>query len=162
MDAKTKQAIIQTVQDEPELPGDVSKDESVQWVMRRMRLYAMFAPKRFQYWWVRHMRTTVKMTKEGILERMHNRLWASAPRPQGYPNTPELDKLLEVQDDSHTIGEFLNWLQQKHRMSVCEYGGEDPDWWPTHKTTEQLLAMYFDIDLNEVEKERLAVLEYVQ
>lgn len=29
------------------------------------------------------------------------------------PKAPECDRMLEVADDSHKIGEFLDWLQQQ-------------------------------------------------
>lgn len=31
-------------------------------------------------------------------------------KPAGYPDTPTLDRMSEVVDDSQTIGEFLEWL----------------------------------------------------
>lgn len=40
------------------------------------------------------------------------------------PKAPECDRMLEVADDSHKIGEFLDWLQQQgiHLASYVDDG----------------------------------------
>jgi hypothetical protein len=75
-------------------------------------------------------------------------------------NTPELDKMEAVQEQSQTIGEFLEWLNGKG-ISLCKLG--TADWeqnfhFPIHDSTEKLLAEYFDIDLNKVEQEKQVLL----
>ncbi len=60
--------------------------------------------------------------------------------------TPECDKLYKVKDESQTIGEFLDWLQEEHEIFL-----------PFSIT--DLLAEYFEIDLKEVERERRAILD---
>lgn len=73
---------------------------------------------------------------------------------EGYPSTPELDKMLAVKEKSQPIGEFLEWL-------ACE--------WHIHlpASIEELLAEYFEaeyfeIDLTKMEKERQALLDFVR
>lgn len=67
--------------------------------------------------------------------------------------TPELDKMLEVKPQSQVIGEFLDWLQNTKHYSICELIDEDDRYVSIMKSIEQLLAEYFGIDLNEVERE---------
>ena len=140
-------------------------------------------------------------------------------KPEGYPATPTLDKMSEVTDDSHTIGEFLDWLSsdagghlfvarwehQRECGNVERKGGwmtydiarcrdgimVATDEHPTEEegfeidectacggtglvdriepvavhnseSIEQLLARYFGIDLAAADRERNAVLAYVQ
>ncbi len=78
--------------------------------------------------------------------------------------TPELDKQLAVQDKSQPIGEFLDWLTSRKGYTVCFYkGGESwREFLPVNKTTETLLAEFFDIDLKKCEQERQALLAEIQ
>ena len=49
-------------------------------------------------------------------------------RPEGYPETPNLDKMGEVKETSQTVGEFLEWLGEQG-WQVAKYGpmtGEIP------------------------------------
>ncbi len=76
----------------------------------------------------------------------------------------EIDKLLSVKDKSQTIGEFIEWLQEKgYVLSFWLERGQRPHSWselaPLRKSIEQILAEYFEIDLDKVEHERRALLE---
>lgn len=76
---------------------------------------------------------------------------------------PEIDKMKAVQAESQSIGAFIDWLQQ-NEMAICihEDVGEyrtKMEYWPIRKNIEQILAEYFEIDLNKVEKEKVAILE---
>lgn len=78
--------------------------------------------------------------------------------------TPELDKLLKVKPHSQRIGEFLEWLQGTgvvlaRWQQVDHY--RDEQLLPIHVTTEQLLADFFEIDLDVVEAERRRLLETI-
>ena len=72
--------------------------------------------------------------------------------------TPELDKMRAARDTSQTIGDFIDWLSYND-MRICDYCdyGEG-EYHPTRLTIEQLLAKYYEIDLNKVEEERCAIL----
>lgn len=76
------------------------------------------------------------------------------------PDTPELDRLLAVAEDSHKIGDFLDWLEQEREvyLSVIEHG----ELTPCYTTKEALLAAYYKINLSKVELEQRAVLEHVR
>ena len=76
----------------------------------------------------------------------------------------ELKKLIAVKDKSQTIGEFLEWLQEEdYVLSFWVERGQRPHTWyelsPLGKSVEQLLAEYFEIDLDKVEHERRVLLE---
>lgn len=72
--------------------------------------------------------------------------------------TPTLDRMLEIQEQSQLCGEFLDWFLQRYtvfdrkqsreKLFVNVMGNSDY----IHK--ERLLAEFFDIDLEEAEKEK--------
>jgi len=92
--------------------------------------------------------------------------------------TPECDKLLKVSKESQSIGAFLDWLSGEKNLTVCEehehddtcYGKDDirmcesndGGYVPASLNIEKLLAEYFEIDLDKVEKERRKILEGLQ
>ena len=86
----------------------------------------------------------------------------SAKRPPGYPSVPNLDKALKIHDQSQAIGEFLDWCYQRGWF-LCEH-------WESHEfpvpirenNTHRILAEYFGIDYDAMNKEQEAVLEYVR
>jgi hypothetical protein len=73
---------------------------------------------------------------------------------------PECEKLQRVSADSQKIGDFLNWAQSNN-IVLAIYTEED-ELVPSHKPFEQLLAEYFNINLNKVEEERRAILSSLQ
>lgn len=100
-------------------------------------------------------------------------------RPQ--PACPECDKLLKVSTDSNIIGEFLDMFLSSKGLHLARYipvDGviQDEDDNDIHITevlipaTEyrgdagisRLLAEYFGIDLDKVEQERKALLEWMR
>lgn len=76
-------------------------------------------------------------------------------------DTPMLDKMLKVKEASQAIGQFLEWLQEQGYVLGKYIDGSDydPCLAPTYEPIEKLLANYFDIDLNEAEKEKRLILE---
>lgn len=71
--------------------------------------------------------------------------------------TPALDSIQKARDEgSEVIGAFLEWLQTQG-LDICS-----PDDWgdmqPERLTSEQMLARYFNIDLDAAEREREALL----
>ena len=83
--------------------------------------------------------------------------------------TPELEKIVEHRDESDIIGGFLEWLQDEQKIHLCEWGDysgeeyeEDEQFYQINRTIEQLLAEYFEIDLDKAEKERVALLEQIR
>lgn len=74
-------------------------------------------------------------------------------------STPECDKMRAARDTSQAIGSFLDWLEHETDMVVCYFEDSRDEYLPVRKTIKQLLADYFEIDLNKVEEEKRALLE---
>ena len=70
---------------------------------------------------------------------------------------PEHQKLSEVHNDSQKIGAFLEWLESKG-YTLCTLTKYD-DFMPIHKRIEEILGEYFEIDLDKIEDEKVAMLE---
>lgn len=73
---------------------------------------------------------------------------------------PECEKMQAIKDKSQAIGEFIEWLGI-NGMFIGDY---DEGGYPTTAllNTEQLLAKYFKIDLNKVEKEKRRMLAEIR
>lgn len=83
------------------------------------------------------------------------------------PKTPMLDKMLSIGANSQMVGEFITWLHENGLFICEESDGESgifsrPGYHPTPKNIEQLLAGFFEIDLEQVEAERMLVLESIR
>jgi hypothetical protein len=81
-----------------------------------------------------------------------------------HPDYPEHAKLANIQPKSQAIGEFLDWLEQEKNLTLCkpipkgeEGGGQ---FWPTYIPVRDLLAEFFEIDQNVLEREKRAMLAY--
>jgi hypothetical protein len=89
-------------------------------------------------------------------------------------DTPELNRIIGVSENSQVIGEFLEWMNEKEislmkspeeKCRFCddecvECGSVRMDYLTTKR--EQLLADFFEIDLAKAEKERQALLDAVK
>ena len=73
---------------------------------------------------------------------------------------PEHDKLKAVREDSQKLGSFLEWLQEQGWALVRYNSNDDPVL--RYESTEETLAKYFEIDLNELENEKQAMLEQLR
>lgn len=84
-------------------------------------------------------------------------------KPEGQqPQYTECEKMQKVQKESQIIGEFLEWLGSEKEYSICkfcEYENREGSYYPVQLDKEQLLAEFFEVDLNKVEEERRAILE---
>lgn len=74
--------------------------------------------------------------------------------------------MLEVIDehDTQTVGDFLDWLQGAG-YQICtfeETGPVDGRFDPVHKTVEGWLAARHGIDLDEVDREKRAILDHIR
>lgn len=85
-------------------------------------------------------------------------------RPQ--PACPECEKLAAVSEESNKIGAFLDWLQEEHETVLSYFSGDGNLYAHTMYSGDnginRLLAEYFEIDLDKVERERCALLEWLQ
>ena len=88
-------------------------------------------------------------------------------------NTPQLNKLAAVSKSSQVIGEFLDTspyilcetvpCEKYHsRLAAAACCSQDSHIVPTSKSIQQILAEYFGIDLQEVERERREILRETQ
>lgn len=78
---------------------------------------------------------------------------------------PECDKMLAVQNRSQDIGEFLEWLRGERGLILAQYDEDHFDGeflMPVNIRIEDLLAEFFEIDLNKVEQEKRALLESIR
>lgn len=72
---------------------------------------------------------------------------------------PTLARMKEVQPESQAIGGFIEWLEENN-MVICErVRSVDCPYLPVVYTIENLLARYFEIDMQAVERERRQILE---
>ena len=88
------------------------------------------------------------------------------PEPEGQqPQYPECEKLAGVSPQSNVVGEFLDWLSHKKEYTICGFYSEEPDegeYHPIDLNIEQLLAEFFEVDLNKVEEERRQILDDIR
>lgn len=92
------------------------------------------------------------------------------------PACPECERLHAVADKSNACGEFLSWLHaqgyvlaKRHEHDDnCGFengfrqcGYHEDELAPHYEDAESLLARFFNIDLNKVERERRALLAAV-
>lgn len=73
---------------------------------------------------------------------------------------PEHEKLILVQDQSQSIGEFLEWLTNEKGLSFCSFdeGGVNEAYY----SNQELLAEYFGIDLYKIEQEKKQMLKEIR
>jgi len=84
-----------------------------------------------------------------------------APPEGQQPQYPECEKMTSVRGSADIVGEFLDWLSNKKEYSICGFYSEEPDegeYHPIDLNIEQLLAEFFEIDLNKVEEEKRQIL----
>ena len=78
------------------------------------------------------------------------------------PNTPELDRQAAIAHISQQQGQFLDWLQTEKGYTLAVYMTNGEDLLPVHRSIDNLLAEYHDIDLDKVEEERRELLEWLR
>lgn len=74
--------------------------------------------------------------------------------PRSYP---ECEKMRAVHEKSQAIGEFLDWLSERGIILASYY--EEAGLSPYRVNIVELLAEYFDIDLDKAEQEKRTILE---
>lgn len=87
-------------------------------------------------------------------------------RRQFSMETPTLDRMLEIQEQSELCGEFLDWFLYKYTVFEKKQKRETPfvnaDGAGDFINKERLLAEFFDIDLDEAEREKAQLLQIEQ
>jgi hypothetical protein len=81
-------------------------------------------------------------------------------RPDGYPATPTLDRMLAVQGQTQPAGQLLDWLEEQgwQIAMLDDYGQVRV----SRPSIERLLAEWQGINLDAAERERRAVLDWVR
>jgi hypothetical protein len=74
---------------------------------------------------------------------------------------PEHNKLKAIREKSQAVGEFLDWLPEEG-ITLCSFSDENEHYYPCQLTIQQLLAKYFQIDLEVLEKEKQHMLEEIR
>lgn len=76
---------------------------------------------------------------------------------------PEHEKLAAISDKSQVIGEFLEWAQQEKGWHLAEWNtthfSNFDFMMPIPQTIQVILSMFFNIDLDRLEKEKRAMLD---
>lgn len=72
---------------------------------------------------------------------------------------PECDKLQKVSKKSQELGFFLEWLMSNRVIASWSENDRDDNLYPTHESIEEILAGYFNIDMDKVNEERAQILE---
>lgn len=83
--------------------------------------------------------------------------------------TPECDKAVKIRNKSQSIGEFIEWLRDEKKvilaskMPIEDFEDEEIETLaPAYYNLDSLLAEFFGIDLNKIEKEKRELLEAVR
>lgn len=71
--------------------------------------------------------------------------------------TTECDKMKACQPESQKIGAFLEQMQSEG-LSICKFSKDIDGYTPLRMRTEEILAKYFEIDLEAVELEKHLIL----
>ena len=101
-----------------------------------------------------------------------------------YPKTPELDKIQAHMNTSQAIGSFIDWLGTEAEFGpkrgdgrkaavratklnassvvLCVFDDDTGEYEPVRLGIEEMLARYYEIDLNKAENEKRAILEYAR
>lgn len=83
------------------------------------------------------------------------------------PACPECEKLASVSEKSNELGHFLDWLINENNYVLCEWTEDDAEkdyrrvYLGSNKINE-ILAEFFHVDLNKVEQERRALLDWIR
>lgn len=96
-----------------------------------------------------------------------NRFWSWGEKMlEKISDTPTLDRMIEIQEQSKLCGEFLDWFLHKYtvfeRKQKRESAFVDADGVGDHINKEKLLTEFFEIDLEEAEREKRQLLEIEQ
>jgi seryl-tRNA synthetase len=74
----------------------------------------------------------------------------------------ELNKMQAArQQGSQVIGEFIEWLNEQN-ATICYYDEHEEAYEPVGEPVNEMLARFFNIDLNEVEAERQRLLDDIR
>lgn len=80
------------------------------------------------------------------------------------PECPEYEKMKQIADENNTqsIGLFLDYYLRQHGYTICKWDEEEEIFYQAGSSPERIIAECFDIDLDKVDDERRALLEWIQ
>lgn len=73
---------------------------------------------------------------------------------------PEHAKLKALEGANQIVGNFIEWLGENGYV-IGKYD-DIGDLWPAHRSIEWFLAKHFEIDLDKLEEEKVAMLEEIR
>lgn len=93
---------------------------------------------------------------------VYNREASSTPATpaatfDGAERYPEHEKLKALGGKNDVVGRFIEWLRESG-YEICALSKDGRDFEPLHRSTEQLLADHFDIDVKKLNAEKDAML----
>lgn len=81
-------------------------------------------------------------------------------------NTPTLDKIKRIQENSQAIGNFIEWLEASMGIVLCkQYKNQSEHYEIVGRSVSsitELLAKHFEIDLAAAERERRKILGHLR
>lgn len=77
---------------------------------------------------------------------------------------PEHEKLHKISDKSQAIGEFIEWLAQEKKLHLAEFAPTSREglMWHAMCDIQELLAEFFEIDRDAIEREKRQMLEEIR
>ncbi len=78
------------------------------------------------------------------------------------PGYPQHDAIKALGGANQTVGDFIEWLSE-NGLTICEFIGNSSlrggDYVPTHNSRDRLIAAFFEIDADELSREKDRMLE---
>lgn len=93
-------------------------------------------------------RIPIHQSREGTHEAVVNRV----------VDTTECSRMVAVSAESQKLGDFLAWLRDEQGLELCAMDRRG-NYTADGRRIEELLADYYGIDLDQVERERRALLD---
>lgn len=67
---------------------------------------------------------------------------------------PQIEKLKKVSGRAQEISRFFDWLRSEKGYLLAHHKDDSPELFPVYPNVERLLAEYYEIDLEALERER--------
>jgi hypothetical protein len=78
------------------------------------------------------------------------------------PKCPECEKLAIISKESNKLGSFLDWIFSKYDVVFGKYKKNGTTLLPFEKDIVDILADYFEIDMDKVNEERDILLQWLR
>jgi hypothetical protein len=75
---------------------------------------------------------------------------------------PEHEKLAAIPEPiRQTVGDFIGWLEEQG-MTLCTFDNRREEFYPAWRSRENLMAAFFEIDMDMIEDEKRAMLDAIR